>query len=189
MGGNLKHVGRAMAAVAVAVSGLSLAPEAAGAEGVGVVGLRSASGLPELAGHAALDELARNHAASMAASGVLAHADLGAAMAGAGRPARLGQVAGTGSSTAEIDSTFLGSSLHRGVILGDYDVVGIGTAVGGDGRVWLSAIFAKWLPTPVAPTVQAAAPAPVRQVAAPVVRKPVPRKVVRVTRTRPRARR
>ena len=121
------------------------------AEDTSIAGVRSAAGLPPLTPHAALDQLAAGHARAMAANGSVSHLDLAVANAVVDRPARVGQIAGAGSSVAEVEATFLTSETHRANIVGDFDLVGVGLVVGADGRVWMSALFVKLAPPPPAP--------------------------------------
>lgn len=110
-----------------------------------VNGARSSAGLPPLALSGALSDVARSHSASMAASGTLSHSGNTATAVGSvvSDWTSVAENVGVGGSVAEVHSALMGSSVHRANILGDFTVLGVGVARGGDGRVWVTELFAK----------------------------------------------
>lgn len=110
-----------------------------------VNGARSSAGLPPLALSGALSDVARSHSASMAASGTLSHSGNTATAVGSvvSDWTSVAENVGVGGSVAEVHSALMGSSVHRANILGDFTVLGVGVVRGGDGRVWVTELFAK----------------------------------------------
>lgn len=81
----------------------------------------------------------------------------------------VGENVGRGGSVSRIHSAFMSSSSHRANILStSYTEVGIGTARGGDGLIYVSEVFRR----PTTPTTTYSAPAPKPR---PTVRQPAPR--------------
>ncbi|HEX2040225.1 MAG TPA: CAP domain-containing protein [Acidimicrobiales bacterium] len=167
-----------------------------------VNGARNAAGLPPLAVSAELSSTARSHSAAMAAAGSLSHSGslssvVGGAVSGWTSVAENVAVAG---SVTEAHRMLMASGEHRGNILGDFTLLGVGVVTGDDGRVWVTEHFAKTAFSvevavePVAePVVEAAAaiapapaPEPVETVSAAAV-EPAPAPVPR-PRPQPRAR-
>ena len=112
-----------------------------------------------------LTAVARRQAGRMAASGRIYHnPNLTSEVSGW---RSIGENVGVGSSVSAIHSAFMGSSSHRANILsGTFTEVGIGTARGGDGRIYVSEVFRR--PSGATYT----APVAPRRTAAPVVRRP-----------------
>ncbi|MBW3669949.1 MAG: CAP domain-containing protein [Actinobacteria bacterium] len=110
-----------------------------------VNGARSSVGLPPLSLSGALSDVARSHSASMAASGTLSHSGNTATAVGSvvSDWTSVAENVGVGGSVAEVHSALMGSSVHRANILGDFTVLGVGVVRGGDGRVWVTELFAK----------------------------------------------
>lgn len=105
---------------------------------------RQASGLPPLAVHGGLRDVARRHAEEMAASKTLSHSpDLGARVS-AVVPSwqRVGENVGYGSRMQAIHDKFMASRGHRANILGNYNVVGVGVSRDEAGRYWVVEVFA-----------------------------------------------
>lgn len=134
-----------------------------------VNGARSSAGLPPLTLSGALSDVARSHSASMAASGTLSHSGNTAAAVGSvvSDWTSVGENVGVGGSVAEVHSALMGSATHRANILGDFTVLGVGVVRGGDGRVWVTELFAKSATAVVEPVVE---PAPTTTTtAAPII--------------------
>ena len=123
-----------------------------------VNGARSSAGLPALAVSGALSDVARSHSASMAASGTLSHSGNAAGAVGSvvSDWTSVGENVGVGGSVAEVHSALMGSASHRANILGDFTVLGVGVVRGGDGRVWVTELFAKSGTPVTAPVVEVA---------------------------------
>ena len=101
---------------------------------------RAAAELPSLAADQTLAAAAARHAAAMAAAGRVFHSrDL----AGGAPPGwtALAENVGAGPDCTTIAGAFLISVPHRSNLLGDFVAVGIGTAVAGDGTVYVAQIF------------------------------------------------
>src|SRR4051812_5432055 len=109
-----------------------------------VNGARAGAGKAPLAVSGALADAARRHSASMAASGVLAHSGDLAGTAGAAAPGwtALAENVGVGSSVTQVHQALMASSSHAANILGDYNLLGVGVARSGDGRLWVTELFA-----------------------------------------------
>lgn len=110
-----------------------------------VNGARTAAGLPALTVSGALSATARSHSAAMAAAGSLFHSGnlagaIGDSAAGWTNIAENVAVAG---SVTEAHRSLMASSAHRGHILGDFTLLGVGVVAGSDGRVWVTEHFAK----------------------------------------------
>src|SRR4051795_7528269 len=143
---------------------------------------RSSHGLPHYAVAGDMSAVARRWAAHMAAHHELAH-----------NPSfpsevccwsHVGENVGVGSSVSSIQHAFMSSSPHRANILSSsYTQVGIGTARGSDGRLYVDELFRR--PTSAAP--HTAHP----RRAAPVAARPATHAPVRASRSavrRPRIR-
>ena len=138
---------------------------------------RGGAGLGPLAENGGLDGLASRHAREMAGSNTLSHTnDLGGAISSVVPGwTNVGENVGVGSSFGQVNSLFMGSSEHRGNIMGDFTVAGLGVATGSDGRVWVAEEFARTSaagsPAPARPSAPAHASRP--QVASEPVPSPV----------------
>lgn len=125
-----------------------------------VNGARSSAGLPALAVSGALSDVARSHSASMAAAGTLSHSGntTGAVGSVVSDWTSVGENVGVGASVAEVHSALMASATHRANILGDFTVLGVGVVRGGDGRVWVTELFATSATPVTEPVVAASAP-------------------------------
>ena len=148
---------------------------------------RAGSGLPSLGSHAGLAGVAARHAAEMASAGKLFHSsNLGAKVSSVLAWQGVGENVGVGTSMAAVNSMFMQSAAHRANILGNYDLVGIGTATSADGRLWVTQVFARAgvtattaprttvAPRPAAPRVSRSAPRTTIPPAAPAPPPPPP---------------
>ena len=130
-----------MIAVALVVVGAAV-PADASAEGDFVSRInaeRSAAGLPELQVYWDLVDDARAHARRMADAGDLHHNPNLSSVTSAWQA--LGENVGVGADVASLHDAFMGSSGHRGNILGDFNYVGVGVVEDGEGSLWVTAIF------------------------------------------------
>ena len=103
-------------------------------------GFRAANGLPALAVAGDATAKAQEHSDEMAAAANLYHsADLAAGI----QPGwtMLGENVGVGGDPAQIQSMFEASGPHRDNMLNTYDQVGVGTARGSDGRLYVTQFF------------------------------------------------
>jgi hypothetical protein len=128
----------------------------------------SARGSNGLAGYGVRGDLtavARRQAGRMASAGRIYHnPGLGSEVGGW---SSVGENVGVGTSVSAIHSAFMGSSGHRANILSrSFTEVGIGTARGSDGRLYVSEVFRR--PSGATYT----APVAPRRTSAPVVRRP-----------------
>ena len=136
-----------------------------------VNGARSSAGLAPLSLSGALSDVARSHSASMAASGTLTHSGNAAGSVGSvvSDWTSVGENVGVGGSVADVHSALMGSATHRANILGDFTVLGVGVVRGGDGRVWVTELFAKSATAVIEPVVEAAATTTTTTTAAPII--------------------
>ena len=139
---------------------------------------RSSQGRPSYAVRADLTSVARRHAARMAARGEIYHNDnLGSEVSGW---RSVGENVGRGTDTAEIHQAFMASSSHRSNILSrTYTEIGVGTAVAGNGELFLVQVFR--LPDGSSSSSRASA-APAPRPPAPAASEPA-RRTTRTTRT------
>jgi len=111
---------------------------------------RAAFGLPRLVDNINVAGTSRSWSDYMRAVNGLSHDPNLAKTVGSLVPnwTRIGENVGVGYSVKSIHDAFFNSSGHRANMLGDYNQVGIGVVVGGDGRIWVTVRFAKGsLPT------------------------------------------
>src|SRR3989440_2550877 len=159
--------------VAVVLSGalicalalLQPAAPAAGDQNLSWVnGTRSGNGLSSLAEDSGLDEVARSHTEAMIRQESLFHSSNLAGVIDQIHPdwQRIGENVGVGPSSADIDGAFMRSPEHRVNILGSFNLAGTATAVGPDGRVWITQEFAL-VPGGRAPARPAVGSAPARR--------------------------
>ncbi|MEO7442080.1 MAG: CAP domain-containing protein [Acidimicrobiales bacterium] len=132
-----------------------------------VNGHRASHGLAPLAAEGGLQAAARLQSERMAGAGILVHSVRLEALAGPIVPtwSRLGENVASGSDADAILAGLVGSPSHHGVIDGAFDVIGIGGAVGSDGTLYLTQLFALTTPRP-SPTVSTT-PRPSPAVSAP----------------------
>lgn len=113
---------------------------------------RASVGLPGVGSHSGLAGVAARHAAEMASANQLFHsANLGSKVSAVLAWQGVGENVGVGTSLSAVNSMFMQSAPHRANILGNFNLVGVGTATGADGRVWVAQIFARAGTTTVAP--------------------------------------
>lgn len=172
------HRSRLVVAAAVSLGLLGLG-DAAGAEpSVGeaearvlelVNGHRASHGLGPLGADGGLQEVARRHAEGMAGAGALTHNPRLEIEAGPAVPTwlRLGENVGSGGDADAVVASILGSGSHHANIDGNFDLIGIGAALGPDGKLFIAQVFALASALPghsaaaaVAPPVATAAKAP-----------------------------
>jgi hypothetical protein len=132
-----------MATMAFAVVGWVI-PAHAGAEGSFVSMMnaeRAAHGLPALQVYWDLTDDARAHSQQMASSGTLHHNPNLGSVTSAWQA--LGENVGVGASVEVLHEAFMGSSAHRGNILGDYNYVGVGVIQDTEATLWVTVVFMK----------------------------------------------
>ena len=145
---------------------------------------RTSAGLSPVQNSGGLASLAASHSQQMADRGELYHSSgLGSRVSTVfSNWQAVAENVGVGESVEAVNSMFMQSASHRANILGSFTHAGVGVATGGDGRVWVTQVFAR-VPTTSAtttPTIAAAsAPAP----------RPVAERTTapRVSRSAPRA--
>jgi hypothetical protein len=150
---------------------------------------RASAGLAPLASDSALTAYARNHTATMIASGTIFHSSgLGSITTGW---TRMGENVGMGPTPSIIHQAFMASPGHRANILGDYNYAGIGADTSPDGTIFVTVVFMKKGETAAtttttqapattqAPTTSAAVPLPVVNQPAPPA--PAPRSTATTT--------
>ena len=143
---------------------------------------RSYHGLARYVVASDLTSVARRWAAHMAAHHQLAHNPSFASEVCCW--SELAENVGVGSSVSQIQRAFMASYEHRSNILSrSYTQVGIGTARGSDGRLYVDELFRR--PTHVRTTSTTSSPrtAPAPHHAAPVAAAPAARNVVRASRS------
>ncbi|MEX0875770.1 MAG: CAP domain-containing protein [Actinomycetota bacterium] len=133
---------------------------------------RSAAGLPTLAGNSGLDSIARAQAARMAERDAIYHnPNLKEDADAAGVNWKwIGENVGVGADIQAVHDAFMASpGHHQNIVYRDYNVIGVGVAVGSDGSVFVAHAFANVVssapvvtqtavPVSVAPQGQAPAP-------------------------------
>jgi uncharacterized protein YkwD len=97
---------------------------------------RDRRGARELGMRAFLVRAARRHSRWMAATGQLAHSTDLASYAGARDWSILGENIGYGPSMEVLHDAFMDSPPHR-----RNELVGVGMALGDDGRIWVTVLF------------------------------------------------
>jgi hypothetical protein len=104
---------------------------------------RASAGLGPLAVDGGLTAHARNHTQDMIAAGsiYLSSGDELAAAGGSGW-SRIGENVGRGGSVASLHQAFMESPGHKANILGDYNLVGIGTG-SSNGVIYVTVVFMK----------------------------------------------
>lgn len=101
---------------------------------------RAANGVAPLAEAGDADAKAQQQAANMASSGNIYHSNLQSGI----QPgwSAIGENVGVGSGLDAIESAFQASAPHRANLLsGAYNQVGVGVAVGSDGRLYVAQEF------------------------------------------------
>jgi uncharacterized protein YkwD len=106
---------------------------------------RRDAGLPEIAWHDGLAEVARGQAARMAASGTLYHnpnlrADVERAVPSSSDD---GEICALDGVVENIHPLFMDSPPHRAIILGGYNLGGAAVVADSDGRLWATEVFAR----------------------------------------------
>ena len=143
---------------------------------------RGAHGLAHYAVASDLTAVARRWAAHMAAHHQLAHNPSFASQVCCWRD--LGENVGVGSTVSQIQRAFMASYEHRANILSrSYTQVGIGTARGSDGKLYVDELFRR--PTHVSSGSTTSAPrsAPAPRHVAPVQMRSAPHSAVRASRS------
>lgn len=119
-------------------------PAVAGSEGSFIAKInssRAANGLAPLESYWDLTDDARSHSNLMASRGELFHSStLGSVTTGWDR---LGENVGVGPDVSTLHTAFMNSPSHRKNILGDYNYVGVGVTVDGNGVMWVTVVFMK----------------------------------------------
>lgn len=135
---------RGLAAAATAVTVL-VTPAFASADVGAVNQERAEAGLPPVTEDGGLTALAQQQSAQMAAAGGLFHSSNLGGEVGSVLPSYTGAAenVGYGQSIATVTNSFMGSPTHRSAILGNFNTAGVGVVVGGDGRVWVTQMFAR----------------------------------------------
>ncbi len=102
--------------------------------------LRSANGLPGLTRNGSLDAEARSWAKSIAATGKLAHSNIGRLVP----PwSAVAENLAAGGSVDSVFSLLAGSGGHLDNMLGDYTHAGVGVWVDSSGQIWTVHLFAR----------------------------------------------
>ena len=105
---------------------------------------RAAAGLSPVESYWDLSDDARRHSDLMADRGEIFHSsNLGSVTTGW---EKLGENVGVGLDVDSLHAAFMDSSSHRGNILGDYNYVGVGVTIDGDGFMWVTVVFMKAAP-------------------------------------------
>ncbi len=135
-----------VAAVAVAVAATAI-PAHAGNEGTLLARInasRASAGKAPVEVYWDLTDDARSHTNAMVAAGSVFHNPSLGSVTGVWQA--LGENVGMGLDANSLHDAFMASSGHRANILGDYNYVGIGTAVDVDGYLWATVVFMKATP-------------------------------------------
>ncbi|CAN5742069.1 hypothetical protein BH23ACT8_BH23ACT8_06620 [soil metagenome] len=128
---------------------------------------RAAKGMAALSVHVGLVEMARDWTARMERAGGISHrSDL--AQVAPSEWQRLGENVGrsakSGASEAELvqrlHEAFMNSAGHRANIVGDFNFIGTGVRVSGDGTMWVTVNFMKAPASAAAPPPPSSGPAP-----------------------------
>ena len=136
--------GKAVMAVATAFSVL-VAPALAEADVTAVNQERVEAGLTPVYEDPGLTALAQQQSAQMAATGTLVHSsNLGGEVATV-LPSfsSAAENIGLGQSVTSVTNSFMASPTHRSAILGNFNTAGVGVVASGDGRVWVTQVFAR----------------------------------------------
>ena len=124
-------------------------------------GQRASAGLAPVGNHSGLAGVAARHAAEMASAGKLFHtSNLGTRVSAVLAWQGVGENVGVGASLADVNAMFMESAAHRANILGNYNLAGVGTATGSDGRIWVTQVFARAGTTTTTATRTTTAPRP-----------------------------
>jgi uncharacterized protein YkwD len=126
---------------ALAPAASAAAPEA---ELLGLMNAeRAGAGLAPLATHPDLADDAAAWSRHMMAEGSLSHNPNLAAVTSSWD--KLGENVGVGATISSLHRAFMGSSSHRGNVLGDYSHVGIAVVEESPTRMWVTVVFMKAL--------------------------------------------
>ena len=106
---------------------------------------RRAGGLAPLFINTRVADSSRTWSSSMRSRGTLSHDPNLATIIAQIIPdwQRVGENVGVGYDVTSLHQALMNSAGHRANIMGDYNQVGVGVVVGGDGRLWVTARFAK----------------------------------------------
>ena len=140
-----RHRLRRLLGVVVAVTSVAiLTPSPVAADASFINSQRASAGLAPMSSHSGLAGVAARHSAEMASAGKLFHSsNLGTKVSSVLAWQGVGENVGVGASMSDVNSMFMSSAAHRANILGNYNLVGIGTATGADGRIWVTQVFAR----------------------------------------------
>jgi len=130
-----------LAAVTVLVASFAI-PAQAGASGTllsRINASRAAAGKAPLESYWDLTDDANAHTSRMVAEGRVYHNPSLSSVTGVWQA--LGENVGVGLDANQLHDEFMASAGHRANILGDYNYVGIGTAVDENGLIWATVIF------------------------------------------------
>lgn len=109
--------------------------------------MRRTAGVGQLDEHGVLSEKAEAWAQHMARTGTLAHSTLSDGLGGLSYRAvgeNVGVASGGKDPWLQIHNAFAASSGHRANLLNpNFTHMGVGVAVGADGRVWVAEVFAQ----------------------------------------------
>jgi uncharacterized protein YkwD len=145
-----------------------------------VAAARRDAGRPALRVDGRLDRIARAHSAAMAERGAISHStSLGAEVSDAGIEWRwVGENVGVGPDARMIHRGFMDSPSHRDVLLKtEGNAIGVGAALGTDGRLYVTQVFAKIVAEEPAPAVAMSAPMRAAPAVAPAAPTPQPKPV------------
>lgn len=130
-----------LAAVTVLVASFAI-PAQAGASGTllsRINASRAAAGKAPLETYWDLTDDANGHTSRMVSEGRVYHNPSLSSVTGVWQA--LGENVGVGLDANQLHDDFMASAGHRANILGDYNYVGIGTAVDENGLIWATVIF------------------------------------------------
>jgi hypothetical protein len=139
------------------VAGAAVSPALVGQVVQATNASRAANGLSALGWNSTLVSFAQSWAEHMAATQVLSHQDLMAVLnAGFYAAGENILVAPDGTTADQMEQVWMNSSGHRANILSpSFSTLGVGIAQSGDGRIWVSVVFADGAATGPPPSVVA----------------------------------
>lgn len=126
---------------------------------------RVSAGLTPFTVDGALVSYARSHTADMIATGSIYHSSSTQLSSITTGWSRVGENVGMGGGVAVINQAFMNSAGHKANILGDFNLIGVGSDVAPDGTIFVTVIFMKKASTPTTtttspPTTTMVAPVP-----------------------------